>query len=197
VNPRKLVIASNNAKKLRELAELAAPLGYEVVAVSELAPGFDVEETGATFEENALLKALAAAQATGEVALGDDSGLIVDALGGAPGVFSARYAPTDEARIQRVLRELEGSGDRSARFACALAVATPEGDSAVLIEYAEGALIEAPRGAGGFGYDPIFLPDGSERTFAELSPAEKHALSHRGKALRRLPELLARLIREG
>lgn len=197
MSPRKLVIASNNSKKLRELAELAAPLGYEVVSASELVPGFDVEETGTTFEENALLKARAAAQATGEVALADDSGLIVDALEGAPGVYSARYAPTDKARIQRLLCELEGSGDRSARFACALAVATPEGRSAVLIEYAEGTLIEAPRGTGGFGYDPIFLPDGHQRTFAELSAEEKNALSHRGKALRRLPELLARLALEG
>jgi len=196
VSPRKLVIASNNAKKLRELSELAAPLGYEVIAVSELAPGFDVEETGTTFEENALLKARAAAQATGEVALADDSGLMIDALEGAPGVYSARYAPTDEARIQRVLRELEGVAGRSARFACALAVATPEGHSVVLIEYAEGSLIEAPRGTGGFGYDPIFLPAGGDRTFAELSADDKNALSHRGKALRRLPELLARLFSE-
>jgi XTP/dITP diphosphohydrolase len=193
MNPRRLVLASGNAKKLRELTELATPLGYQVVAVGELAPGFDVEETGTTFEENALLKARAAAEATGELAIADDSGLLVDALDGAPGVWSARYAPTDEQRIQRVLSELAGACDRSARFACALAACTPEGRSEVLIEYAEGSLLEVPRGTNGFGYDPLFLPSGGARTFAELSAQEKHALSHRGKALRRLPELLARL----
>jgi XTP/dITP diphosphohydrolase len=197
-----LLVASGNPKKRRELAELLARAPVEIVGI-EAFPNFpEIEETGATFEANADLKALAASRHAGILALADDSGLEVDALAGAPGVRSARYASegpgnaTDEANRAKLLRELEGipNDRRTARFRCAISVAL--GGKVVLQTsgVVEGRILGAERGAGGFGYDPLFVPAGHARTFAEMDSQEKAALSHRGRALADLrPRLLALL----
>lgn len=184
----RLVLASRNAHKLRELGLLLAP--NELVALPddvELAP-----EDGATFAENALGKARAAAASTGQTALGDDSGIEAAALGGAPGIRSARYAgehATDEENLAKLLREVPGEGDRGVAYVCALAYVEPGGREEVVHGRCEGRLAHEPRGDGGFGYDPAFVPDdypGDERTMAELLPQEKDAISHRGRAARAL-----------
>jgi XTP/dITP diphosphohydrolase len=180
-----LVIASGNAGKVREFGELLADLGLETRPQPE---GLDVEETGKTFAENARLKAAAVARATGCWALADDSGLSVDALGGAPGVHSARYADSDSARIERLLQELSESGahtpaSRSAHFTAALALANPEGEIVLEVEgLCPGQILEAPRGEGGFGYDPVFFVPEAGLTFAEMPHSQKAELGHRGRA---------------
>jgi len=188
--PTPLVIASGNAGKIREFAALLADLPLEIRAQPE---GLEVEETGTTFAANARLKAEAVARATGCWALADDSGLAVDALGGAPGVFSARYAPTDAERIARLLAELAAANqerlaqglapDRSARFSAALAVADPSGAIRIEVEgHCPGVILEVPRGAGGFGYDPVFLVPEAGLSFAEMDKATKGRIGHRGRA---------------
>jgi len=188
--PTPLVIASGNAGKIREFAGLLADLPLEIRAQPE---GMEVEETGTTFAANARLKAEAVARATGCWALADDSGLAVDALGGAPGVFSARYAPTDPERIARLLAELAVANqerlaqglapDRSARFSAALAVADPSGAIRLAVEgHCPGVILEVPRGAGGFGYDPVFLVPEAGLSFAEMDKATKGRIGHRGRA---------------
>ena len=155
----------------------------------------EVEETGETFEENALIKARAVVEAAGTLAVAEDSGIEIDALGGRPGIHSARWA-AEEDWIPRVLRELEATGgrDRSARYVAAVALVRPDGREHVERGTVEGSIAEAPRGTGGFGYDPIFVPDeGDGRTFAEMSAEEKHALSHRGRAFRSLRTVLDEL----
>jgi len=192
----KAVLASSNAGKLRELAAILAPLGYELIAQTAL--GIDTPpETGTTFAENALLKARHAARLSGLPALADDSGIEVDALGGRPGVYSARYAgehATDAANLQKMLDELSGVAleKRTARYQCVIAFASTADDPAPLVAHGtwEGRVLTQPRGSGGFGYDPIFEPEGLDLTAAELSAAEKNARSHRGKALRALAGLL-------
>ena len=180
-----LVIASGNAGKVREFGALLADLGLNAQAQPE---GLEVEETGSTFAENARIKAQAVARATGCWALADDSGLGVDALGGAPGVHSARYADSDGARIQRLLRELKGAGahspaSRSAHFSAALALANPAGEIVLEVEgICPGQILEAPRGEGGFGYDPVFLVPEAGLTFAEMPHSQKAELGHRGRA---------------
>ncbi len=194
----KAVLASSNAGKLRELAAILAPLGYELVTQSSL--GIDTPpETGVTFAENALLKARHAARLAGLAALADDSGIEVDALGGRPGVYSARYAgegATDLANLQKMLEELRGvpTDRRSARYQCVIAFVRSADDPAPLIAHGswEGRVLAAPRGMGGFGYDPIFQPAGLALSAAELPAEEKNARSHRGEALR----VLARLLRQ-
>ncbi len=196
----RIVLASRNEGKLAELRRILGP-ECELVALPDSAP--EVAETGETFEENALLKARAAVAATGLVAVADDSGLSVDALNGMPGVLSARWSglpagdPTrDEANLRLVLAQLTETPPerRGAAFVCAAAVAFPDGSEHVLRGEVRGNLLFGPRGSGGFGYDPIFVPDGETRTTAEMSPAEKDAISHRGRAFRalatKLPELL-------
>jgi XTP/dITP diphosphohydrolase len=181
---RRLLLATGNAHKL---AEVQAILGEPwLVVASDPA----VEETGSTFEENALLKARAVAASAGEVAIADDSGIEIDVLGGAPGVRSARWAEEGDW-IPRVLGELAGVPEtgRACRYVCAAAAAWPDPHARefVVRGVVEGRVAEAPRGTGGFGYDPIMVPtEGDGRTFAEMSEAEKHALSHRGRAFRRL-----------
>ncbi len=188
--PTPLVIASGNAGKIREFAALLADLPLEIRAQPE---GLEVEETGTTFAANARLKAEAVARVTGCWALADDSGLAVDALGGAPGVFSARYAPTDPERIARLLAELAAANqerlaqglapDRSARFSAALAVADPSGAIRIEVEgHCPGVILEVPRGAGGFGYDPVFLVPEAGLSFAEMDKATKGRIGHRGRA---------------
>lgn len=195
--PQCIVVASANPKKAAELAELLSALPVEVLPRPPEVP--EVVEDGATFLANARLKAVALAEATGEAALADDSGLEVDALGGAPGVHSARYSgesATDADNVERVLAELARRATepaaRTARFRCVLVLRSPDGGELVAEGAVEGHLIDAPRGEGGFGYDPIFVPaDGDGRTFAEMSPEEKQAISHRGRALRALVVQLA------
>ena len=180
----RLVLSTRNPHKVREFEALLAP--HEVL---ELPPEVELPpETGETFAENALGKARAAARATGMTAIADDSGIAAEALGGAPGVRSARFAgedATDEENLAKLLREAP-AGSRVA-YVCALAHVTPDGDEHVVEGRCEGTLAADPRGGGGFGYDPAFVPDEHpDRTMAELAPAEKDAISHRGKAAREL-----------
>ena len=191
-----LVLASGNAGKLAELRELLGPEGFSLRAQSESGVE-DVEETGLTFVENALLKARHAARATGLPALADDSGLCVDALGGAPGLYSARYAgPGGNAarNIERLLRELDGVADedRGASFHCCIVLLRHADDPKPLVVEGDwrGRILRAPRGDGGFGYDPVFLDPASGLTAAELPAARKNAVSHRGQALAALRERL-------
>jgi XTP/dITP diphosphohydrolase len=193
-----LVLASGNAGKLREFSALLADLP---VQVRPQPAGLEVEENGSTFAANARLKAETVARATGHWALADDSGLSVAALGGAPGIHSARYAASDRERIARLLRELETAGTpgtragRRATFTAALAVADPDGRTVLEVEgHCPGEILEAPRGDGGFGYDPIFWVPEAGLTFAEMDPELKRRLGHRGRALDALlPRLRALL----
>jgi len=188
----KLVLASHNKGKLAEFGELLAPYGVEVIPASALDLP-EPEETGVTFRENAALKAHAAARAAGLVALSDDSGLAVTALGGEPGIYSARWAGPEKdfaAAMQRVEAGLRGQTDRSARFVCCLCVAWPDGAELVVEGEITGDLVWPPRGSGGFGYDPMFQPEGESETFGEIPPAKKHALSHRARAVAKLRALL-------
>jgi XTP/dITP diphosphohydrolase len=188
--PTLLVIASGNAGKVREFAALLAGFDLEIRPQPE---GLEVEETGLTFAENARLKAIAVAQATGCWALADDSGLAVDALDGAPGVYSARYAASDSQRIERLLAALGAANgqraaagltpQRSARFTAALALADPSGNPRLEVEgHCPGEILETPRGSGGFGYDPVFLVPETGLSFAEMDKATKARLGHRGRA---------------
>jgi XTP/dITP diphosphohydrolase len=192
----RLFLASSNAGKLREYVELARGTGVTI----ELLPRFgefpSFEESAPTFAENSAGKALHYSRFTDEAVLADDSGLVVPALGGAPGVFSARYAgpgASDADRVQKLLREMRGNVDeeRRARFVCVTAVARAGRAIAVVSELANGVITEAARGAGGFGYDPVFLFAELGRTYAELTPDEKNAYSHRGKSFRKLLYMIA------
>jgi len=182
-----LLIATQNRHKAEEIAELLAAMPLCVITLADGYPDVDLPETGDTFMANARQKALAAASLTGMLTLADDSGLAIDALGGEPGVHSKRFAPTDGERIARVLALLQNIPEarRTARFHCAVVIARPGEVLAEIEETAEGRIIHAPRGARGFGYDPIFQPDGSQRTLAEFDLEEKNAISHRGKAFRK------------
>src|SRR5215212_9412222 len=183
-----LLIATGNAGKVRELSQLLAGAPLRLRLLSEFDGVAEAEETGTTFAENATIKALYYSAHAGLLTLSDDSGLAVDALGGAPGVYSARYAgreATYAERMSRLLGELDATGDtsRRARFVCVIAVADPSAGTLHTFEGAcEGCISRAPRGTGGFGYDPLFIPDGHERTFGELPAEVKHTLSHRARA---------------
>jgi len=197
--PARILVASSNAKKLAELRTLFAGLPTEVIGPE--APLPEVVEDAETFVGNARKKAIEIAAHSGLATIADDSGLEVDALGGAPGVRSARFAADagrapepskDAANNACLLDELAGRSDRSARFRCVLVLALPDGTVALTTEGSvEGRILEAPRGDGGFGYDPLFLPEGESRSMAELTAAEKAALSHRGRAARAMHERLA------
>ena len=179
-----LLVASHNQGKVREIADLLSPFGILVRGAAELGLK-EPEETGRTFAENALLKARAATEASGLVALADDSGLCVAALDGAPGITSARWAGPDKnfaLAMARVERELKAARDTSAKFVCALTLAAPSGDAEIFQGEVHGHLVFPPRGKNGFGYDPIFLADGMNQTFGEIDPAQKHAISHRARA---------------
>jgi XTP/dITP diphosphohydrolase len=196
--PGPLVIASHNAGKVREIRALLAPYGIEPVSAGDLGLP-EPEETGTTFAENALLKARASAAGSGIVALADDSGLCVAALGGAPGVYTADWAERQPfeggpgrdwymamGKVEGKLAELGPSADRRAAFVCTLALAWPDGVSALFEGRVEGNLIWPPRGTLGFGYDPVFQPLGHELSFAQLDPSAKHKISHRADAFARL-----------
>lgn len=176
----RLVVATGNPGKLKEMQAYLVHLGLEL----SLKPAdLDVEETGTTFIENARLKASQVAQALNEWAIADDSGLEIDALNGAPGLYSARYASTDDACIDRVLREMQEADDRSAQFVCAVAIARPDGSIALEAKgICRGRILQERRGKGGFGYDPIFYVPDCQMTFSEMDAATKHDISHRGQA---------------
>ena len=198
--PRILILATRNAGKIREIAAILAPLGLEIRPVAEYSDVPDVEETGATFDQNARLKALAVAAATGAWALADDSGIEVDALGGRPGVRSARYAgePSDDAANNRkLIEELRGvmPERRTARYRAVIAVADPASVLCTAAGTCEGIIQDEPRGEGGFGYDPHFLLPDRGLTMAELPAEEKNRISHRGKALLALLDRLQSLVR--
>ncbi len=181
---RRLVIATHNPGKLREIAELMAPRGIETLSAGELDLP-EPEETGTSFADNAVIKSEAAAASAKLPALADDSGLVVPALGGAPGIYSARWAGSGKdfaVAMERVEDELAGTDDRHAYFVCALCLARPGGGHQVFEGRIDGQLVWPPRGTRGFGYDPMFLPDGYDITFAEMEPARKHAISHRARA---------------
>jgi len=190
----RLVVASHNPGKVREIVDLLAPLGVVPVGASELGLA-QPAETGDTFAANATLKARAAADATGLPALADDSGLMIAALGGQPGVHTARWAgPARDyaAAFARIERELAGRADRRARFVATLALALPGGGVDLFEGTVDGVLVSPPRGANGFGYDPVFEPDGEGRTFAEMAPEEKRSFNHRARAFAKLVAHLGR-----
>lgn len=197
-----IVLATRNAGKLAELSQLLAGIGVSLISVADVLPAdFTVHEDGETFEANAVLKARAVCRATNLTALADDSGLEVDALGGRPGVRSARFAhdrATDAENNAALLRELEAVDDdaRAARFRCVLALVSPWEDDVTLVEgRCDGGIARTPRGSGGFGYDPLFIVDGHDgRAMAELTEDEKNQVSHRGRAVRALIPELGKLV---
>ena len=191
-----MILASNNAHKVTEVQAILADLGEEIIPQREAGCDFEVEETGTTFEENAYLKAIAVTRATGQPAIADDSGLEVDALGGEPGVYSARYTgnheDTDEDRNNYLLKKLGDTPmeQRTARFVSCICLTFPNGDVLRARGTMEGKILFAARGKNGFGYDPLFQTDGYDRSNGELTPEEKNAISHSGKALRQIREEL-------
>ena len=196
---KQVVIATKNKGKAKDFEALFQPLGFEVVTMFDVAPDMEIEETGTTFEENAVLKAETLAKELNMIVIADDSGLAVDALDGAPGVYSARYAGDhdDEANIVKVLEKLAGVPEekRTARFMCALAIAGPKMDTTTVFGTCEGVILEEKRGTNGFGYDPIFFVPELGRAMAELTPEEKGAISHRGNAIRKLAQALPTLLK--
>ncbi|QCR33169.1 XTP/dITP diphosphatase [Lysinibacillus sp. SGAir0095] len=195
---KQVVIATKNKGKAKDFEALFSPLGYEVVTMFEVAPDMEIEETGKTFKENAILKAETLSHKLASLVIADDSGLAVDALGGEPGVYSARYAGDhdDEANIVKVLEKLAGvpEPERTARFCCALAIAGPGMETHTVFGTCEGVILHEKRGTNGFGYDPIFFVPQLNRAMAELTPEEKGAISHRGNAIRKLAEELPNLM---
>jgi len=190
---RNVVAATNNKNKLREFIEILAPLGYKVVSLKDIGLDIDVEETGSTFEENSLIKARAIMEATGKAALADDSGLVVDALGGEPGIYSARYCEgTDSDRVAYLLEKMKDVPDseRTARFVSAVTLCFPDGDVLQATGTCEGFITREPKGENGFGYDPVFYVEQYKKTLAEVSADKKNAISHRGNALFELQKQL-------
>ena len=192
-----LVVASHNEGKVREINDLITPFGLNARSAGDLGLA-EPEETGTTFAENARLKACAASAASAMVAIADDSGLSVDALDGDPGIYSARWAGPNKdfaAAMRNVEEKLQAAGavdpqDRGAHFICALCIAWPDGETEVFEGRVSGALVWPPRGANGFGYDPVFVANGHTQTFGEMEPAQKHALSHRADAFSKLTDAI-------
>jgi XTP/dITP diphosphohydrolase len=183
---KEVLIASGNRHKIEEIRAILAPLSIRVTAAGEKGDLPDVVEDGDTFEANAAKKALTIAQILGQVVLADDSGLEVRALDGAPGIMSARYAGeqgNDQANMDKLLQALKGVADRRARFRCVMVLAGPQGVLGTASGEVRGRIIDSPRGTNGFGYDPIFVPEGETQTFAELSEDRKNGMSHRSAAL--------------
>lgn len=192
---KEAIIATHNPGKVKEFKEILEPKGYDVKSLADIGFTEEIEETGQTFEENAILKAEAVAKAVNKMVIADDSGLSIDNLGGRPGVYSARYAgeqKDDEANIDKVLSELKGfeKEQRTARFRCALAVSIPGEETKTVEGHVEGYIAEEPRGQYGFGYDPIFIVKDKDKTMAELTSDEKNKISHRADALKKLSKLL-------
>ncbi len=185
----KLIIASNNAHKIYEIKQILSGKFEEILSLQEAGVCHETIEDGKTFMENALKKAREISEISGMAALADDSGLCVDALDGAPGIFSARYAGEDDPKIRDgeniklLLKNLEGKTGRNAHFTCAVAIVYPDGREVIAEGYMRGSIIDTPMGNAGFGYDPIFVPDGEKMTVAEMTDDEKNSISHRGRAL--------------
>ena len=189
----KAVLASHNKKKMAEMRAILSELGVEILSQADVGVDIEPEETGTTFEENARIKAEAIMQATGLPAIADDSGLVVDALNGEPGVYSARYGGeglADTGRWQLLLKNMEGKENRDCRFVSVICCAFPDGSQLMTRGECHGVVAEGPRGEGGFGYDPVFWLPGKGKSMAELSPEEKNSISHRGNALRVFKEEL-------
>lgn len=186
----RILIATTNRGKVREFTELTYGLGLEFCTAADVGIDLDVDETGSTFNENAAIKAIEYSLATGMLAIADDSGLVIDALDGRPGVLSARYGGLDldfEKRMRLVLDEMDDARDRSARFVCSIALADSDGNVVVTVDgKCEGTIAAAITGDGGFGYDPIFIPTGFDQTFGELSSDIKNSISHRREAIRKI-----------
>ena len=189
----KIVLASSNPHKVKEINAIASSYNIEFVLPPE---GFDPLETGESFEENSLIKAQEAWRLCKTWVLADDSGLCIDALNGAPGIYSARYADTSQARIDKVLNEMQGLKNRTARFNCSMTLLNPEGEVAFSCTgVCEGSIVEEQKGLNGFGYDPIFLLENCDKTMSELTDEEKNKVSHRSKALKSVLEYLTNLTR--
>ena len=196
-----VVIATRNAGKLLEMQAILGPLGMIIFSLSDFPEVPEIIEDGQTFEENAMKKAVAVALQTGRIAIADDSGLVVDALQGRPGVFSSRYAgenATDAERFQKLLGEMSGlpQEKRGAAFICAIAVCSPEAKAETVVGQCRGEIAFAPRGSHGFGYDPIFYLPESGKTMAEITPEAKNRISHRAKALEKMKLILPKFIQE-
>jgi len=194
----RLILATNNQNKVREFGEILADTGVEVISQRQAGIDLEVEETGSTFGENSFLKADAACRASGLAAIADDSGICVDALGGEPGVFSARYGGgglDDEGRNALLVKNMQGKTDRTARYVCAVTCVFPDGTVLRTEAQCVGQLLEQGRGKGGFGYDPLFYIPQLGKTTAELSPEKKNAISHRGKAVRAMKEKIEDYLR--
>lgn len=193
-----LVLATRNRKKIDEIVRITHNLGVRVLTLDDFPGCPEVEEDGTTFEENATKKAVTVAQFTGIASLADDSGLEVEALNGAPGVLSARYAgeeADDRKNVKALLREMQSLTNRKARFVCCMALAYPGGAIRIFNGYAEGTIGTEPRGSNGFGYDPVFYPAGHTITFAEMRDREKDSLSHRGMALEKLSQHINQMLK--
>ena len=194
----KMILASNNAKKLRELKAILSDMGIELCSQREAGCNFEVEETGTTFAENAYLKAKAVADATGLAAVADDSGLMVEALNGEPGVYSARYAPggheaSDKEKYEYLLSKLVNVEHRAAKFVSSICCILPDGSIIRTEGECRGEILREPAGEGGFGYDPVFMPQGYDRSMAELGTEVKNRISHRANALREFKKKLRKL----
>ena len=188
----RIIAATNNHDKLKEFRQILSPFGYEVMSLKEAGIAADVEESGSTFLENAIIKAKTIMALSGQIALADDSGLEVLALDGEPGVYSARYAHgSDEDRMNKLLQRMYGIDDRRARFVCEVALCFTDGQIVSCRGECEGKITDQPKGVNGFGYDPIFYIDQFKGTFAELVAEEKNKISHRGVALQKLREKLS------
>ena len=191
-----IVVSTNNQHKIQEIEQITKPFGFQLLSKSEAGAGdIDVVEDGATFEENSRKKAEEIMKATGKITIADDSGLLVDCLDGAPGVYSARFAGVDgddEANNRKLIELLRPVpfAERTARFVSVITMVWPSGETLQARGEVEGHMVTEARGEGGFGYDPLFVPLGSDRTFGEYSPEEKNAISHRGRALQKLHQLL-------
>lgn len=197
---KQVIIATKNKGKAKDFEAIFNPYGYQVLTLHDVADDMDIEETGTTFEENAILKAEALSQRLQTFVLADDSGLAIDALNGAPGVYSARYAgeeKSDEANMERVLAELTGVSDdkRTARFCCAIALAGPGMETKTAFGTCEGIIAHDKKGSHGFGYDPIFFVPSHGKMMAELQPSEKAAISHRGNAIKKIEAELPNLLK--
>ena len=194
-----LVLASDNKKKIAELQSILSDMDVDLITKTEAGVLEEIEETGTTFEVNAIIKAEHVAKACGLPAVSDDSGLMVDSLGGEPGVYSKRYAgedATDEERVEYLLSKMKSVEDRRAKFVSAVSFCLPDGRSFTVMGECCGVITDKPRGEGGFGYDPIFLPDGFTETFSELSAEKKNSISHRGKALVKFKKELRSFLRD-
>lgn len=191
----KLILASNNEKKMRELRAILSDMNFEVISQREAGCDFEVDETGAVFSENAFLKAEAVYKATGELTVGDDSGLMVEALNGEPGVYSARYSPkghdaTDTERCEYLLYKMRDKDNRRAEFVTSICCILPDGTVIRTEGHCRGRILREMQGDGGFGYDPVFMPDGYDSSMAVLGTEVKNKISHRADALRQLREKL-------